>query len=265
MDDVYVGIREETAEEEPESDLRQHVCPSCGNVDILTGDEEFDKDVKPILAGDKLDEGVSFYRCAGGFGEFTYRYLPHKCAACGARFTAVKKEKAKLNKEVVGLLLLFAIIVAAHIALFMFLIAHGAPVVAAFCGIPAPLLIVYANILSKIDENTYDKDPGPEYICEHGLSDAAFRRLEMEYDERLKDLKAKEAFSDEELEELIAAEDLVDAIRSVYEPKETDREMELLKQRLQAQPHYIFQGVNTDGQPLIFPQPTIRPWDIHPW
>lgn len=98
---------------------------------------------------------------------------------------------------------------------------------------------------------------------------------------RLKDLKAKEAFSDEELEELIAAEDLVDAIKSVDEPKETDREMELLKQqlqaqfgdplpellkqRLQAQPYYIFQGVNTDGQPLIFPQPAIRPWDIHPW
>lgn len=265
MDDVYVGIREETEDKKDESLLRQHVCPSCGNVDILTGDEELDKDVKPILAGDFLDEGVSFYRCAGGFGEFAYRYLPHKCTACGARFTAVKKEKAKLNKEVVGLLLLFAIIVAAHIALSMFLIAHGAPVVAAFCGITGILLVVYANILIEVDENTYDKDPGPDYICENGPSDAAFRRLEMEYDERLKDLKAKEAFSDEELEGLIAAEDLVDAIESVDEPKETDREMELLKQRLQAQPYYIFQGVTTDGQPLIFPQTTIRPWDIRPW
>ena len=66
MDDVYVGIREETNDKKDESLLRQHVCPSCGNVDILTGDEELDKDVKPILAGDKLDEGVSFYRCADG-------------------------------------------------------------------------------------------------------------------------------------------------------------------------------------------------------
>lgn len=266
MSDIYVGIRKETEDGTPESDLRQHICPSCGNVDILTGDEELDKDVKPILAGDKLDEGVSFYRCAGGFGEFAYKYLPHKCTACGARFTAVKKEKAKLNKEVVGLLLLFAIIVAAHIALFMLLIVHGAPVVAAFCGIAAPLLIVYVNILSKIDENTYDKDPGPEYICEHGLSDAAFRRLEIGYDKRLKDLKAKEAFSDEELEELIAAEDLVDAFDAVKQ-----NELELLKQRLQAQQHYILQAgdpgqIYTDRQPILqFPQLTIRPWDIRPW
>ena len=257
MSDIYVGIREETAEEEPESDLRQHVCPSCGNVDILTGDEEFDKDVKPILAGDKLDEGVSFYRCAGGFGEFTYRYLPHKCAACGARFTAVKKEKAKINKEAVGWLVSFAFVVAAHIALSMFLIAHGCPAVAAFCGITAILFIVYTNVLIKIDENTYDKDPGPEYICENGPSAAAFRILEIAYDERLKDLKAKEAFSDEELEELAAAEDEED-------------ELELLKQRLQVQQHYILQAADprqiyVDGKPLLsFPQPTIRPLDIHP-
>ena len=40
---------------------------------------------------------------------------------------------------------------------------------------------------------------------------------------------------------------------------------ELLKQQLQAQPHYIFRGVDSDGKPLIFPQPAIRPWDIRPW
>jgi predicted RNA-binding Zn-ribbon protein involved in translation (DUF1610 family) len=319
VSDIYVGIREEREETEDRKDesvLRQHVCPSCGNVDILIGDEEFDKDVKPILAGDKLDEGVSFYRCAGGFGEFAYRYLPHKCTACGARFTAVKKEKAKPNKEALGWCVAFAFVVAAHIALSMVLIAHGCPAVAAFCGITAITLIVYANILSKIDENTYDKDPGPEYICEYGLSDAAFRRLEMEYDERLKDLKAKEAFSDEELEELVKAEDsedacdapkksvqdiygtltpeqravvhylVGDAVKSVDKPKETEKEMELLKQQLQAQfgdplpellkqrlqvQHYILQAADprqiyADGNPLLcFPQPTIRPWDIHPW
>lgn len=211
MPDIYVGIREETNGKKDESLLRQHACPSCGNVDILTGDEEIDQDVKPILAGDFLDEGVSFYRCAGGFGEFAYRYLPHKCTACGARFTAVKKEKARINKEAVGWFLLFAFVVAAHIALSMVLIAHGCPAVAAPMPLMIPLCIVYANILIKVDENTYDKDPGPEYICEYGPSDAAFRRLEIAYDERLKDLKAKEAFSDEELEELVAAEDLVDA------------------------------------------------------
>ena len=303
MSDIYVGIREETEDGIPESDLRQHVCPQCGNVDILTGDEEFDKDVKPILAGDKFDECVSYYRCAGGFGEFVYRYLPHKCTACGARFTAVKKCDKKINKEAVGWCVAFAFVVAAHIALSMVLLAHGAPVVAALCGTLSITLIVYANILSKIDENTYDKDPGPDYICEHGPSDADFRRLEIAYDERLKDLKAKEAFSDEELEELVAAEDLVDAcdapkksiqdiyrtltteqkavvnyligdaVKSVDKPKETDREMELLKQQLQAQQHYILQAgdpgqmqIYVDGKPLLsFPQPAIRPWDIHPW
>ena len=289
MSDIYVGIRKETSEEEPESDLRQHVCPQCGNVDILTGDAELDKDVKPILAGDKLDECCSYYRCAGGFGEFRYRFLPHKCTACGARFTAVKKEKAKLNKEAVRWCVAFAFVVAAHIALSMLLIAHGVPVIAALCGILAITLIVYANILSKIDENTYDKDPGPEYICENGPSDAAFRRLEAAYEKKLKDLKAEELFSDEELEELVDAEDLVDAcdapkktVQEVFESLTPEQkavayyligdaakqnELELLKQRLQTQQHYILQAgdpglmqIYVDGKPLLsFPQPTIRP------
>lgn len=117
----------------------------------------------------------------------------------------------------------------------------------------------------------------------------------------LKILRQKEAFSDEELEELVAAEDLVDAcdapkksvqdiyetltpeqravvyyligdaVKSVDKPKETEKEMELLKQQVQAQPHYILQAADprqiyADGNPLLcFPQPTIRPWDIHPW
>lgn len=211
MSDIYVGIREDTEEGEPESDLRQHVCPSCGNVDILTGNEEFDKDVKPILAGDKLDEGWAHYSSSGGFTEFCYRYLPHKCTACGARFTAVKREKAHLNKEVIAWYALFAITVAAHIALSMLLIANGHHALLAPIAIGIILSILYVNVLIKIHDNTLDKDPGPEHICENGPSDAAFRRLETEYDERLKDLKRKEAFSDEELEELIAAEDLVDA------------------------------------------------------
>lgn len=295
MSDIYVGIRNETSEEEQESDLRQHVCPQCGNVDILTGDEEFDKDVKPILAGDKLDEGWGHYAAGGGFAEFRYRYLPHKCTACGARFTAVKREKAHLNKEVIAWYALFAITVAAHIALSMLLIANDVPAWLAPLGLTVPLSVLYANVMIKIDDNTLDKDPGPEYICENGPSDAAFRRLEIAYDERLKDLKAKEAFSDEELEELVAAEDLVDAcdapkktVQEVFESLTPEQkavvtyligdaiksnEQELLKQRLQAQQHYILQAGDPeqmqlyfDGKPVLsFPQPTIRPWDIRPW
>lgn len=280
MSDIYVGIREETEDRKDESLLRQHACPQCGNVDILTGDEEFDKDVKPILAGDKFDEGYAHYSSSGGFTEFAYRYLPHKCTACGARFTAVKREKAHLNKEAIAWYALFAITVAAHIALSMVMIANDHPAWLAPIAIAVPLSVLYVNVMIKIDDNTLDKDPGPDYICENGPSDAAFRRLEMEYDERLKDLKAKEAFSDEELEELIAAEDLVEeeedldetfgsdekktvqdiygtltpeqkavvyflignAVESVDKPKETEMEMELLKQQLQAQPYRILQA-----------------------
>lgn len=207
MSDIYVGIRKETEDKKDESLLRQHVCPSCGNVDILTGDEEFDKDVKPIPAGDKLDEGWADYASGGGFTEFAYRYLPHKCTACGARFTAVKREKGHLNKEVISWYALFAITVAAHIALSMLMIANGVPALFAPLAFAVPLSILYVNVMIKIHDNTYDKDPGPNYICENVPSDAAFRRLEITYDERLKDLKAKEVFSDEELEELVAAED----------------------------------------------------------
>lgn len=62
-----------------------------------------------------------------------------------------------------------------------------------------------------------------------------------------------------------------DAVKSVDKPKET--EMELLKQQFQAQQNYILQAADpgqvqcyVDGKPLLyFPQPTIRPWDIHPF
>lgn len=286
MPDIYVGIREETSEGEPESDLRQHVCPSCGNVDILTGDAELDKDVKPILAGDKLDECVSYYRCAGGFGEFCYRYLPHKCTACGARFTAVKREKGHLNKEVIAWYALFAITVAAHIALSMLLIANDVPAWFAPIAIGVPLSILYLNVMIKIDDNTYDKDPGPDYICEYGPSDAAFRRLEAAYEEEEEEEEEDldETFSSDgkktvqDIYETLTPEQravvyylIGDAVKSVDKPKETEKEMELLKQRLQAQPHYIFQGgdpmqIYVDEKPLLsFPQPTIRPWDIRPF
>lgn len=251
MPDIYVGIRKETEDDVPESDLRQHVCPQCGNVDILTGDEEFDKDVKPILAGDKLDEGWDHYRCAGGFGEFSYRYLPHKCTACRARFTAVKREKAHLNKEVIAWYTLFAVLVAAHIALSMVQIANDVPAWLAPIAIAVPLSILYANVMIKIHDNTLDKDPGPDYICEHGVSDAPFRRLEAAYEEE--------------------TEEEEDLLKQQLQAHFGDPLPELLKQRLQAQQHYIFQGVNTgqiyaDGKPLLCaPQPTIRPWDIHPW
>lgn len=198
MSDIYVGIRKETSEGEPESDLRQHVCPSCSNVDILTGDAELDKDVKPILAGDRLDECCSYYRCAGGFGEFVYRYLPHRCTACGARFTAVKREKGHLNKEAIAWYALFAITVAIHIALSMLLIANDVDAWFAPIGVGVPLSVLYVNVMIKIHDNTLDKDPGPEYICENGPSDAAFRRLETAYE------KECEEAEDEEEEDLDA-------------------------------------------------------------
>lgn len=301
MSDIYVGIRKETEDGTPESDLRQHVCPQCGNVDILTGDEELDKDVKPILAGDRLDEGWAHYASGGGLTEFRYRYLPHKCTACGARFTAVTREKGHLNKEVIAWYTLFAITVAAHIALSMLLIANDVPAWLAPIAIAVPLSILYVNVMIKIDDNTLDKDPGPNYICEQGVSDAAFRRLEVAYEEETEeDEDLDETFSSDgkktvqDIYETLTPEQravayylIGDAVKSVDKPKETEKEMELLKQqlqaqfgdplpellklRLQAQPHYIFQGVDpmqiyVDGKPLLsFPQPTIRPWDIHPF
>ena len=278
MSDIYVGIREETEDGVPESDLRQHVCPSCGNVDILTGNAELDKDVKPILAGDKLDEGFDYYASGGGFTKFYYRYLPHKCTACGARFTAVKREKGHLNKEVIAWYALFTITVAAHIALSMLLIANGVPACFAPLALAVPLFMLYANIMIKIDDNTYDKDPGPDYICEHGLSDAAFRRLEAAYEEEEEEEDLDETFGSDDKKTVqdiygtltpeqraVVHYFIGDAVKSVDEPKETEKEMELLKQQLQVQQTYIFQGLDSDGKPLIFPQPTIRPWDIRPF
>jgi predicted RNA-binding Zn-ribbon protein involved in translation (DUF1610 family) len=252
VSDIYVGIREETEDRKDESLLRQHVCPQCGNVDILTGDEEFDKDAKPILAGDKFDECCSYYRCAGGFGKFIYRFLPHKCTACGARFTAVKREKAHLNTEIIAWYALFAITVAAHIALSMLQIANDVPAWLAPIAIAVPLSILYVNVMIKIHDNTYDKDPGPDYICENGPSDSAFRRLEAKYEE--------------EIEEETEDEEDLDAETSSDEKKTVQDVFESLTPEQKAVVEYLIgdrMQIYANGQPIIqIPQPTIRTWDI---
>lgn len=169
----------------------------------------------------------------------------------------------------------------------MLLIANGVPACFAPLALAVPLSMLYANIMIKIDDNTYDKDPGPDYICKNGPSDAAFRRLEVAYE--------KETEEEEDLDETFGSDEkktvqdiygtltpeqravvyyyIGDAVKSVDKPKETEMAMELLKQQIQVQQNYILQAADpgqvqcyVDGKPLLsFPQPTIRPWDIRPF
>lgn len=84
-------------ESEPDilvDELHPCVCPNCG---ISKFEEGHEKDI----VYDDFDCDSISTRCWGGFGEKRYKYLPHKCKACGTVFAPWTVEK-KVNGEVIG-------------------------------------------------------------------------------------------------------------------------------------------------------------------
>lgn len=84
-------------ESEPDilvDELHPCVCPNCG---ISKFEEGHEKDI----VYDDFDSGSISTRCWGGFGEKRYKYLPHKCKACGTVFAPWIVEK-KVNGDVIG-------------------------------------------------------------------------------------------------------------------------------------------------------------------
>ena len=84
--------------DESESDilvdeLHPCVCPNCC---ISKFEEGHEKDI----VHDDFDCDSISTRCWGGFGEKRYKYLPHKCKACGTVFAPWVVEK-KINGSVI--------------------------------------------------------------------------------------------------------------------------------------------------------------------
>ena len=84
-------------ESEPDilvDELHPCVCPNCGVSKFEEGHE------KDIVYDDFDCDSIST-RCWGGFGEKRYKYLPHKCKACGTVFAPWTVEN-KINGDVIG-------------------------------------------------------------------------------------------------------------------------------------------------------------------
>lgn len=93
-------------ESEPDilvDELHPCVCPNCG---ISKFEEGHEKDI----VYDDFDCDSISTRCWGGFGEKRYKYLPHKCKACGTVFAPWTVEK-KVNGDVIGyfIVLIFSV------------------------------------------------------------------------------------------------------------------------------------------------------------
>lgn len=75
----------------PDDGLHAFICPHCGN-NVFEGED--------IVSYEDHD-GQRTYRCWGGFGYITYRWIPHKCMACNTKFLAWKATKS-INGSVIG-------------------------------------------------------------------------------------------------------------------------------------------------------------------
>lgn len=94
-------------ESEPDilvDELHPCICPNCG---ISKFEEGHEKDI----IYDDFDCGSISTRCWGGFGEERYKYLPHKCKACGAMFAPWTVERG-VNADVIGYFIGLVLVVA---------------------------------------------------------------------------------------------------------------------------------------------------------
>lgn len=92
-------------ESEPDilvDELHPCMCPNCGISKFEEGHE------KDIITNEETKSRST--RCWGGFGVARYRFLPHKCKACGTVFAPWIVEK-KVNASVIGgyIILIFSL------------------------------------------------------------------------------------------------------------------------------------------------------------
>lgn len=134
----------------PDDGLHAFVCPHCGN-NVFEG--------KDIVSYDDY-EGQRTYRCWGGFGYITYKWIPHKCTACNAKFLAWKANRS-INGSVIGCYIGLIITLITMFVLTGFAISLNK----SFWLADIPGLIVLMICIGNIEGETCDADTGLEDIA----------------------------------------------------------------------------------------------------
>jgi predicted RNA-binding Zn-ribbon protein involved in translation (DUF1610 family) len=129
----------------PDDGLHAFVCPHCGN-NVFDG-----KDIECY----ELHDGSAYCRCLEGFGIKRYKWIPHKCTACGAKFIAWTSEKS-LNGKVIACYILLALAVVFGSAIIVAAITMNPGLW--FLWIPEAFLILAC--ISGIESETLDADKG---------------------------------------------------------------------------------------------------------
>lgn len=135
--------------DECHNELRSFVCPNCGNTHI---------DGEEIKWFPEYEESI-YVRWLGGFGSKQYRWIPHKCTACGCKFMSWTT-KHGINGEVIAWYI-FLIAITSVMCFLAALALSGDPVFWLF-GFPYAILLI--GVMDWIDSATYRKDIGPSMI-----------------------------------------------------------------------------------------------------
>lgn len=135
----------------PDDGLHAFICPHCGN-NVFEGED--------IISYDKYD-GLKSYRCWGGFGYITYKWIPHKCTACNAKFIAWKATK-RINGSVVGCYIGLILTIITMFVLTGFGISINKPLWLADIAGLMPLIVCIGNI----EGQTFDVDNGIKDMIE---------------------------------------------------------------------------------------------------
>lgn len=131
--------------------LHTFVCPHCGS-------NVFDS--TDIVSYDDYEDHET-YRCWGGFGCVTYRWVPHKCMACNTKFLVWKATKS-INRYVLGYYIgLIITILTMFVSTILAICLNKTYWLADIAGL-VPLTICIGNI----EVDTCDTDVGLEDMAE---------------------------------------------------------------------------------------------------
>lgn len=146
---LYILKDNDSSIDECHNELRSFVCPNCGNTHI---------DGREIKWFPEYEESV-YVRWLGGFGSKQYRWIPHKCTACGCKFMSWTT-KHEINGGVIAWYI-FLIGITSIMCFVTALALSGEPALW-FFGIPYAILLI--GVVNWIDRATYRKDTGPSII-----------------------------------------------------------------------------------------------------
>lgn len=146
---LYILKGNDSSIDECHNELRSFVCPNCGNTHI---------DGKEIKWFPDYEESI-YVRWLGGFGSKQYRWIPHKCTACGCKFMSWTT-KHEINGGVIPWYI-FLIGMTSVMCFVAALALSGDP---EFWLLGIPYAMLFTVVMDAIDRSTYREDPGPSII-----------------------------------------------------------------------------------------------------